>query len=148
MINMHRDFSSNEGEFTDNESSQDEGSNEEDEIMDEDQACGNNEDEGMNERDDSTDDTAMSHKTQCPCKDILELVAISQGYAYNSALSSRNTVLEWDHPERPKDSEMYQFYNVLCIKREDSIAYRTGIGRILKDAWERQELEMIDLMLG
>jgi len=149
MINMHRDSTSNEGEFADTESSQaTEGDNEEDEIMDDDQRCGNNEDEGMNERDSSTDDARMSHETQCPCKEILELVAISQGYAYNSAPSSRNTILEWHHPERPKNSETYQFYNVLCIKREDSIAYRRGIGHVLKDAWERQKLEMIDLILG
>ncbi|KAF4627891.1 hypothetical protein G7Y89_g10261 [Cudoniella acicularis] len=142
MVNAHEEFTD------DGSSSAGEENNEEDEVVDDDQASGNNEDQEMSWGDDSTDDEAMSHKTECSCKDVLELVAISQGYAYNSVLSSEDTLLEWAHPERPKGTETYQFYNVLCIEWEDSIAYRRGIGRVFKDAWERQELEWIDLMLG
>jgi hypothetical protein len=57
---MHREFTSNDGEVTDNERSQEGEGSEEDEIINEDQACGNKGDEWNNESDCSTNDTAMS----------------------------------------------------------------------------------------
>jgi hypothetical protein len=42
----------------------------------------------------------------------------------------------------------YEWYNVLWVEWQGGIAYRKGIGRIAKRAWERQDLEWIDLLLG
>lgn len=42
----------------------------------------------------------------------------------------------------------YRCYNVLWIEWEEGIAYRRGIGRIEAQAWERQHLEHIDVVLG
>jgi hypothetical protein len=51
--------------------------------------------------------------------------------------------------ERPKPRhEMYEFYNVLWIEWKKGVAYRKGIGRVMKDIWECQALESIDLTLG
>jgi hypothetical protein len=39
-------------------------------------------------------------------------------------------------------------YNVLWIEWKEDIAYRKGVGRIFKSAWEAQKSERIDLILG
>jgi hypothetical protein len=41
-----------------------------------------------------------------------------------------------------------KFYYVLWIKWEHGIAYRRGLGRVLKEAWEREAKDEIDLVLG
>ena len=57
---------------------------------------------------------------------------------------------EWEHPDRPKGLEgsKYEFYNVLWAEWKDGIAYRKGCGRVMKSAWEDEEREWIDLVLG
>jgi len=45
-------------------------------------------------------------------------------------------------------SGTYEFYNVLLIERANGIAYRKGLGRVLKSVWEKQNLEEIDVVLG
>ncbi len=55
------------------------------------------------------------------------------------------------HDERPEaggKGSKYEWYNVLWIEWEEEIAYRKGVGRIHKAAWEAQELEWIDVVLG
>ena len=37
---------------------------------------------------------------------------------------------------------------VLCIQWEGDIAYRRGLGRVERKAWERLSLEEIDVILG
>lgn len=43
---------------------------------------------------------------------------------------------------------MKEWYNVLWIEWEGSIAYRRCCGKVLKRIWEAQELEAISLVLG
>jgi hypothetical protein len=50
--------------------------------------------------------------------------------------------------ERPKDSERYEYYNVLWIEWDDGVAYRKAVGRVEKRVWESLSLESIDLVLG
>jgi hypothetical protein len=38
--------------------------------------------------------------------------------------------------------------NVLWVERNGLTAYRKGVGRVLKSAWELQKPDMIDLLLG
>lgn len=40
------------------------------------------------------------------------------------------------------------FYDVMCIKWENGIAYRQGVGRILYRVWEKVEKDTIHVMLG
>jgi Heterokaryon incompatibility protein (HET) len=77
-----------------------------------------------------------------------ELVAISQGYFYEKWKLSLFTIDEWRHKERPRESEKYEFYNVLWVEWQDGIAYRKACGRVIKSAWECQELGWVDLVLG
>jgi hypothetical protein len=79
-----------------------------------------------------------------PC----ELVAISAGFAVD-ALSAYG-IQEWDTRERLRgpDDEIHEFYNVLWVEWKDGIAYRKALGRVIKSAWEAQDLEWIDLVLG
>lgn len=44
--------------------------------------------------------------------------------------------------------ETYEFYNVMWISWKDGIAYRNAIGRVPKEVWDVEALEMIDLVLG
>jgi hypothetical protein len=87
--------------------------------------------------------------------ETVELVAVSEGWAYDDYFSGNGAPLlddkvmgELDDPERPLTGEQYKFYDVLCVEWKDDVAYRTGLGRVQKEAWERQKLEWIDLTLG
>ena len=77
---------------------------------------------------------------------LCELVAIFRGYAYEG--SSGLGIAEWRHRERPEAAEKYEFYNVLWVEWLNGIAYRKAIGRVMKSAWEAQDLEWVDLTLG
>ena len=78
---------------------------------------------------------------------MLELVAISRGYALHRVAGGQG-LDELDLGEFPKDSDLYEYYNVLWIKWENAIAYRHGLGRVLKSIWESQGLEVVNVVLG
>jgi hypothetical protein len=44
--------------------------------------------------------------------------------------------------------EVYDFYNVLSVEWQDGVAYRIGIGRILKAAWKASSYKRVDIVLG
>jgi hypothetical protein len=44
--------------------------------------------------------------------------------------------------------QLIGIYHVLWIEWENGIAYRKGLGRVLKEAWDRMATEEIDLVLG
>ena len=76
-----------------------------------------------------------------------ELVSISAG-TFSSVNKAqcfsvwRSLGYEWIVPDRS------EFYNVLWIEWKDGVAYRKGLGRVVKEAWESQATEWIDLTLG
>jgi len=80
--------------------------------------------------------------TQCNLIAI-SMLSVSQAYEYKSI----------DIPEMSVFPELQEldpaiFYNVLWVEWENGIAYRKALGRVVKDAWERQDLEEIDIALG
>jgi hypothetical protein len=77
---------------------------------------------------------------------LQEFIAISRGYAYNHG--SAGDLDEWNIGERPRDSELYEFYNVLWVEWDNEVAHRKGLGRLLKATWESEERELIDVTLG
>ncbi|RDL30804.1 uncharacterized protein BP5553_10149 [Venustampulla echinocandica] len=85
----------------------------------------------------------------------MELIAVAMGNVRNDSFPKHSDVFsvyrldipEWDCEERPKDADFYQFYFVLCIEWRGDIAYRRGLGRVEKSAWERLPLEEIDVVL-
>jgi hypothetical protein len=77
----------------------------------------------------------------------LELVEIATGCRFNH-LKPEFGIDEWMIEERPKSGPIYEYYHVLWIERIDGICYRKGLGRVLKNGWEAQEREWIDIMLG
>jgi hypothetical protein len=92
-----------------------------------------------------------------------ELVAISQGSCiYTSGLVKPSqyyegiAVMGWgnfdDHEDKEdeysKHGHLVEFYYVLWVEWVDGIAYRKGLGRILKKNWEEEDREEINLILG
>jgi len=75
-----------------------------------------------------------------------EFIAISEGSIQLSKEESRfKTEID---TLGPFPDGKYEFYNVLRIKWQDGIAYREGLGRVEKRAWNAADLEEIDIMLG
>jgi len=74
----------------------------------------------------------------------LEFIAISTGSErYGShVFDMQYFVQHWDADKK------VEFVNVLWIERIDGIAYRRGLGHVVKSAWERQATEMVDVVLG
>ncbi|EPE29417.1 hypothetical protein GLAREA_00577 [Glarea lozoyensis ATCC 20868] len=59
----------------------------------------------------------------------------------------------WEHDrltsyEKARRFTIIEFYYVLWIEWEDGIAYRKGLGRVLKEAWDGEGGDEIDLVLG
>ncbi|KAF2455115.1 heterokaryon incompatibility protein-domain-containing protein, partial [Lineolata rhizophorae] len=55
-----------------------------------------------------------------------------------------------DHPlASPTDRvwQNYFFYNVLWIELMEGVAYRRGIGRVIREIWRKLDLETVDLFL-
>jgi hypothetical protein len=77
---------------------------------------------------------------------LLEVVAISRGYALHRV--SCDGLDELTLGEYPKVSDRYEYYNLLWIKWENGVAYRHGLGRVLKSIWESQGLETVEVVLG
>lgn len=77
---------------------------------------------------------------------------IKWGY-FDTSQSRFKDKTSWLSPEDepvvlPSDSDILEFYYVLWIGWEDGIAYRRGLGRILKSAWDESDTDEIDLILG
>ncbi|KAI1770717.1 HET-domain-containing protein [Hypoxylon cercidicola] len=78
----------------------------------------------------------------------IELVEVALGRAYK-----HDSYVEWPPEESDLDEWsggdlFYEYYYVLWIEWRDGIAYRKGLGRVDKNAWEARQREWIDLVLG
>ncbi|KAI3327251.1 HET-domain-containing protein [Xylariaceae sp. AK1471] len=80
----------------------------------------------------------------------LEFAEIARGSMRNDTDLNvgLNELEEWGLDERPKSGVLYEYYYVLWVEWREGVAYRKGLGRVHKDAWESQEREWIDLVLG
>jgi hypothetical protein len=78
-----------------------------------------------------------------------ELVAISSGAVTLSAAVEYKLYV-WETPLRKRTPpvDVVDIYHVLWIEWTNGIAYRKGSGRVLKEAWDREATEEIDLILG
>jgi len=72
----------------------------------------------------------------------LELVEVSKGYAFSGQMNDLLGI------RFSKHGVSFEFYHVMWIEREGQLAYRKGLGRVLREVWEAQDRELIDLMLG
>ena len=78
-----------------------------------------------------------------------ELVLISGGWALEGDDEKQDGYLpEWNYEKRPRSGDYYQFYHVLWIEWQDNIAYRKGLGRVVKKVWDDLPKDEIDLYLG
>jgi hypothetical protein len=94
-------------------------------------------------------DSNISNPDDVVSGQTCELIAISSGVAQDFFLSqARFYMEEWAHAEQIKDKDTYEFINVLWIEWQESIAYRKALGRVWKEAWYRQTLKEVDVLLG
>ena len=78
-----------------------------------------------------------------------ELVLISSGWTIEDDNEEHSSWFpEWFCENRPRSGDFYEFYHVLWIEWQDNIAYRKGLGRVLKQVWDDLPKEEIDLFLG
>lgn len=64
----------------------------------------------------------------------IDVVAISRGF---------------DFPDpQPIETETWTFYNILWVYWKDGVAYRKGVGRVKRKAWEALERKDVFLILG
>ncbi|KAF2469324.1 HET-domain-containing protein [Lindgomyces ingoldianus] len=78
-----------------------------------------------------------------------EIIVTSSGVAYEDSWGNASLrFMELVVREELKDTMVYEFYNVLWIKREHQVAYRKGAGRVWKPTWEKEHSERADIVLG
>ena len=61
---------------------------------------------------------------------------------------NRRCFPEWSRLRQEGYRDRYQFYNILWIQWQDDIAYRKGVGRVVKDIWDELEAEEVKVLLG
>ncbi|KAI0018119.1 heterokaryon incompatibility protein-domain-containing protein [Xylariomycetidae sp. FL0641] len=68
----------------------------------------------------------------------VELIELAEGKMLPSGGFAEDILFEWKHEECPvpRDGKLYEFYYVMWITWENGIAYRQGIGRVMRAAWE------------
>jgi hypothetical protein len=78
-----------------------------------------------------------------------ELIELSRGIVQNQP-TQEVSFDEWDREGCPRRNAvgMYEFYNVMWIKREEDVVYREAIGRVEKSVWEEVATEYIEVTLG
>ncbi|OAL55136.1 HET-domain-containing protein [Pyrenochaeta sp. DS3sAY3a] len=82
-----------------------------------------------------------------------EVICLSYGTAVASG-DYQGIIGEWDVLDEVVDKKVrtslgiYPFYNVMWVEYVDNIAYRKAIGTVYRYAWESQDLEEFDVVLG
>jgi hypothetical protein len=78
----------------------------------------------------------------------IQLIAVSTGSIEGYDDLYLGYFQESSRPEHRNVGGIYEFYNVLWIEWTGGIAYRKGLGRVNKAAWEAADRELIDVVLG
>lgn len=81
------------------------------------------------------------------CKSDWDL-HLSSGRELSPGIGWGNFEMNWPKDGGSTELSTVEFYYVLWIERENGIAYRKGLVRVLKEAWEREATDEIDLVLG
>ncbi|KAH8657486.1 heterokaryon incompatibility protein-domain-containing protein [Tricladium varicosporioides] len=74
------------------------------------------------------------------------LIQLSFGSACNQKTEAVSFD-EWYRPDCPRNTGIYEFYNVLWVEESNGVAYRKALGRVVKSVWERLSVEA-DITLG
>ena len=82
-----------------------------------------------------------------------EVVAISGGRTSRKDKNPRYRITHQCSNEMSRRIEIshlgvYEFYNILWIERKQGLTCRKAVGRIWAQAWERQELMDVDIILA
>jgi hypothetical protein len=77
-------------------------------------------------------------------REALEFIAISEGSEHGGS-----HVFDMEYASKHMDEQgTLRFVNVLWIEWVEGIAYRRGLGHIVRSAWDRQVKEGVDVRLG
>ena len=85
-------------------------------------------------------ESASDQNQQC------ELVLISGGWVVEK--DEEYYLPEWKYEKRPRSGELYHFYHVLWVERQNNCAYRKGLGRVVQKVWDDLPKDEIELFLG
>ncbi|KAI1740858.1 heterokaryon incompatibility protein-domain-containing protein [Xylaria scruposa] len=77
-----------------------------------------------------------------------ECIIVSGGVTWKDDNNEQTSLEEWAQVDIIKSLHKYEFYNVLFIEWEQGVAYRTGVGRVWKEAWEQLDTSVVDVILG
>lgn len=77
---------------------------------------------------------------------LCEVICLSLASARGSGVSSAYPEVSLN--ETFAENGVYEFYNVLLIDRQSNVAYRNGLGRVWKPAWERLRKDIVPVRLG
>jgi hypothetical protein len=75
-------------------------------------------------------------------KEKCELIRISGGFVSED----KGWIPEWNFPSRSRLGDSYHFYHVLWIEWQGGIAYRRGLGHVVRHVWDdllKNEVEIL-----
>lgn len=79
--------------------------------------------------------------------ELCELIEISAGSVEDWEIDARNFD-EWYQEDCGWKQGLYEFVNVLWVRRVEGVAYRKALGRVRKDVWESEAKEKVEITLG
>ncbi|KAE9377239.1 HET-domain-containing protein [Stipitochalara longipes BDJ] len=74
------------------------------------------------------------------------LIELSSGSVYDQKTEGVSFD-EWYSPSCPRNSGIYEFYNVLWVEDSGNVSYRKALGYVMKSVWDRCSVE-VDVTLG
>jgi hypothetical protein len=97
------------------------------------------------EADKCSEEVNLSDNVDSEWPESAELIELSSG----SARYQRTEWVSFDEwSGTPKSGLLYEFYNVMMIRREGKFVSRVAVGRVDKIAWENEILATEDFILG
>ena len=79
--------------------------------------------------------------------ELCELMEISAGSVEDWEIDARSFD-EWYQEDCGWKQGLYEFVNVLWVRRVEGVAYRKALGRVRKDVWESEAKEKVEITLG
>ena len=76
-----------------------------------------------------------------------ELIELSRGRVKDQ-VTEEVSFDEWFRPGCPRTKGVYEFINVMSIRRKNGIAFRKAVGRVTQEAWTRLPTEVVNIILG
>lgn len=93
-------------------------------------------------------ETRFTDRKQFDLGRSCKTIAVSHASVKRRDYMTEQPFIEMNHIYEVMGLDTYDFYNILWVEMMEGVAYREAIGRVWKEAWDRQNPVYEDIILG